>query len=788
MPTITGTASADTLRGTASGESINGGAGDDVIIGNAGADTLDGGAGNDRFTWIVGEGSDVVEGGVGVDEQFLTGGAGNDTFVLSASGGHVLASANGAETLDIHGMEEISLQTMGGADKVQVGDLSTTEVRTLVIDVGASDLQADSVALTGAAANDVISVQVASASSLRVLDGANGVVVTTVISSLDATDQVSVNGGAGDDSIAITTPSGVASAATITAMGGDGADTLTGSIGGDVLVGGRGVDSILGGGGADTIIWNLGDGQDTVDGGAGFDTLVIQGGAGDDAFSVTAMAGAFVTNIESIVLDGGAGNDSVTGGDGHIVNGGDGNDAITFHGADTVGGGVGNDTITGVGGQVSALNGVGNILHGGDGNDSIGLTVTGAETLSGDAGNDTISARRDDIDAPSAGSAPNSLLIDGGDGNDVLSSTQGTILGGAGDDVITIGDGSYTNAEIASGGQVGDILSFIDGGDGNDVIRINGVGFGPNGTSNTPPVTVLGGVGDDQISYNMAPVEKAQVFVDGGVGADFFALRPFPQSDQSPWPQSWHETLFSNGPGAGVQLQVADGGAVDTVFELSNMEGVSLAGDRGSDHFEIGDLTGAGVAHVTLDLSDSGGGDFSADEVDVQATAGADHVALTATTTVFQDLNLTITGLPETLTIDNVTDGALTKVFDTIVLSTGDGADTVDLSHAGAKIRVTVDAGAGDDTITGGAGPEVIVFSFGHDTVTGFKVAQDAVHLSRLFNAEGVPDLSLNDLEVNHHIFQSGADVVISDGHTHFLTLMNVNLSMLSDSNFIFGV
>ncbi len=783
MPTISGTTNADTLRGTVSAESINGGAGDDVIIGGAGADTIDGGAGNDRFTWTVGDGSDSVEGGAGVDEEFIVGTAGADSFTLTASGGHVLASANGAETLDIHGTEEVSLQTLGGSDSVQVGDLSGTDVRTLVIDTGAGDLKSDSVALTGAATNDVISVQVSTASSVRVLDGANGVVVTTVVSSLDATDHLSVNGGAGDDSIVITAPSGVLSAATITAMGGDGADTLTGSNGDDVLVGGLGLDSVAGGGGNDTIIWTLGDGLDTVDGGAGVDTLVIQGGAGDDTLAVTAMAGSLVSNVETIELDGGAGNDTVTGGDNHVVSGGDGDDRISFHGADTVDGGAGNDIITGVAGQVSSLNGSGNLLHGGAGNDSISLTVTGAETLSGDSGNDTISAGRDDVDASVAGAAPNALLVDGGDGDDLLQATQGTILGGAGNDVIMVGSGSFSTSQLATGGQAGDILSLVDGGDGNDKIFINGVGFGPNGTSQNPALTVLGGVGDDQIHYSIAPAEKALVVVDGGSGADGFDMHPFPQSGQGASSTSLHETLFSSAPGAGTQLHVADGSAVDVSFSLGNIEGVALEGGRGADHFEVGDLTGTGVSNVTLNLDN----DVSSDEVDLQASSGDDHISVTEATTALQELNVTVTGLPEALQINGVTNGALTKIFDTLVISTGSGNDTIDLSHDNGKIRFSVDGGAGDDTITAGGDADVFAFSFGHDVVNGFRVNEDAVHLTRLFNSDGVPDLSLADLEANHHIFQSGANVVISDGHTHFLTLTNVNLASLSDSNFVFG-
>ena len=64
----------------------------------------------------------------------------------------------------------------------------------------------------------------------------------------------------------------------VTAVGGDGDDTLTGSVGSDTLDGGAGDDQLKSGRGADTL--DGGEGNDTIQGGMGDD--VIYGGEGND--------------------------------------------------------------------------------------------------------------------------------------------------------------------------------------------------------------------------------------------------------------------------------------------------------------------------------------------------------------------------------------------------------------------------------------------------------------------------------------------------------------------------
>jgi len=110
------------------------------------------------------------------------------------------------------------------------------------------------------------------------------------------TNLIQVNGGDGNDVIALDETNGVLPAARI--FGGDGNDALTGGSGNDQLSGQDGNDSLFGRAGDDTLsggsgndfiaggsgndILLAGDGNDFVDGDQGTDTAFL--GAGDDVF------------------------------------------------------------------------------------------------------------------------------------------------------------------------------------------------------------------------------------------------------------------------------------------------------------------------------------------------------------------------------------------------------------------------------------------------------------------------------------------------------------------------
>ena len=149
-----------------------------------------------------------------------------------------------------------------------------------------------------------------------------------------------------------------------------------------------------------------------IDGGAGADNIKINqksdlpinvlGGSGNDNIKVGSKASPFI-NIE-----GGEGDDVIksTSYGGASVDGGHGNDVIT--------GGKGNDTI-----------------RGGNGNDTINGGA-GHDLLYGESGNDTVRTKRDHA------------IILGGTGNDILytGNGRGILIGGTGSDVLVGGKAS----------------------------------------------------------------------------------------------------------------------------------------------------------------------------------------------------------------------------------------------------------------------------------------------------------------------------------------------------------
>src|SRR4051794_34389096 len=81
-----------------------------------------------------------------------------------------------------------------------------------------------------------------------------------------------------------------------------------------------------------------------------------------------------------------------------------------------------------------------------------------------------------------------------------------------------------------------------------------------------------------------------------------------------------------------------------------------------------------------------------------------------------------------TVTVDSstklrVNDGTTSKRFTrsqvkTIVISSGDGADTINIGN-GIKQQITIKAGEGDDSINGGSGREIIAGQGGADHISG---------------------------------------------------------------------
>jgi len=332
-----------------------------------------------------------------------------------------------------------------------------------------------------------------------------------------------IDGDAGDDSIR-------GEAGDDIIDGGDGNDTIDGGSGDDTISGQSGNDVVTAGSGIDTVIRNgIGNGTDIILVSDGAETLTVQGDSGVNNYTVDSNSGLLrvteggasitvatstttinvnggseadvitigeIADVNPLVLniDGQADNDTITAFDSNIgdvrlfLNGGTGNDTIT--------GSRDGDSINGDGGDDSIIGGLGNdSADGGEGND----------TLNGEAGNDTL-----------VGNTGNDLL-DGGDGDDLGSGSHGndTAIGGLGNDTLLGGFGrdvlnGNSGNDLLDGGRDNDQVlggsgdDSLKGGTGDDTVR------GQSGND-----LIKGGNGDDRIFG-----DSGNDIIDAGDGDD----------------------------------------------------------------------------------------------------------------------------------------------------------------------------------------------------------------------------------------------------------------------------
>ena len=249
-----------TINGGDGNDLITGSAGDDLVFGGRGNDTALLGGGNDTFVWNPGDGSDTVDGQTGVDTLLFNGANVNENIDISANGSRARFFRDvGNVTMDLNRMETIDFNALGGADTINVNDLTGTGVKNVNIDLasppgsGVGDGQADTIVINATSGNDVITVT-NTGSAITV----SGLAATVSISGFEATDNLVINGLGGDDVITAPGLSGIQ----LTANGGDGNDVIIGGPGHGVLSGGAGDDVLIGGA------------QYVLDGGTGNNVLI----------------------------------------------------------------------------------------------------------------------------------------------------------------------------------------------------------------------------------------------------------------------------------------------------------------------------------------------------------------------------------------------------------------------------------------------------------------------------------------------------------------------------------
>jgi len=499
------------LNGGAGNDQIIGSKGNDILDGHTGNDTITGGKGddkvflrdgNDLFVAQAGDGLDIVDGGAGTDTVRFTGAQAADHFYIGEGAGQIYFSRNGVSHGEYDDVERLQIRTLGGADTVEISDVTGSEVREIAVDLAATaggttaDTKADTVWVYGSGFDDDVMEVRWINGQLRVI----GLTAEVSVAHAGTNDTIIVDGAVGNDTLnASTMPAGKVR---LQLHGEDGEDVIFGSAGHDVVIGGTGNDVAFMGAGNDQFIWNNGDGNDRVEGQAGIDTFVL--GYSDRSFIEAAAdrvhvrtdAGDIIDldGVERIRIQGGKSPES------YIVDDISGTD-VSLVTVNLIAGNPGGDEV---------------LAHGTEGNDHIIIATSPAGVVSiaglaaqvlvthGEAGDVvTIESEggNDIVDAASMPATSMRLYIAAGEGNDRITGGAGNdgMIGEAGNDTLRGGGGAdYLD------GENGD--DSLDGGLGNDTLL--------GGTGDD---VILGSLGDDQITG-----QTGDDTLTGGAGSDTF--------------------------------------------------------------------------------------------------------------------------------------------------------------------------------------------------------------------------------------------------------------------------
>jgi Ca2+-binding RTX toxin-like protein len=413
-----------------------------------------------------------------------------------------------------------------------------------------------------------------------------------------------------------------------------------------------------------------GPGNDTISGGAGAETLI--GGPGND--TIDGKAGNDVSDLgpgdDSFVWDPGDGSDR--------IEGGPGTDAMVFDGA------AASETVdlSANGDRLRFFRNPGNITmdtHGVERVDFNALGGADAVTVHDLSRTDV---KNVDLDlAGTLGGATgdgqtDSVVVDGTDGNDALTlagDQSGLTVSGLQaqvaiphqeptDQLFVEGLGGADTIS-ATGLAAGSISEFLDGGDGNDTIA-----GGPGAE------TLLGGNGNDSIDGNGGNDRAAL-----GAGGDTFVWDPGDGSDTIEG-EDGTDTLVFNGAAASETVDLSANGdrlrffrnPGNITMDTHEVERVVFNALGGADAVTVHDLTGTGVTSVDLDLAGALGGatgDGQTDRVVVDGTDGDDA--------------LTVSGGAGDVSVSGL-------------------AATVELLHAEAADQLDVETLGGSDTVASG--------------------------------------------------------------------------------------
>jgi Ca2+-binding RTX toxin-like protein len=270
------------------------------------------------------------------------------------------------------------------------------------------------------------------------------------------------------------------------------------------------------------------------------------------------------------------------------------------------------------------------------------------------------------------------------------------VRAGGGNDLVRIDEsgGVFTD----------DVPTRIDGQGGRDTLR--GGRGGERLTGGAGADTVDGNGGDD--------------VADLGAGDDRFVWDPGDGSDVIEGRRGVDAMTF-NGSGASEQFDLSANGPRARFFrnvgnitmDLDGVERVGVASLGGSDALTVGNLRATDVRTVDHDEAAALGAttpDTAADQTTVNATNATDTIAAAGSVG-----NASVTGLAATV---NVAHAEPTR--DALALNALGADDSISAQSLGADtLRLTVDAGAGNDTVAGARAADNLLGGDGNDTIDG---------------------------------------------------------------------
>jgi Ca2+-binding RTX toxin-like protein len=709
----------DPINGTGNdgNNRITGNIADNILVGGLGTDTLVGGDGNDTLhannlvqsvQYYYSNDNDQLVGGTGDDTYYVYGdaadvievaGQGTDTVYASVSSHYTLAA--NVENLVLFGNPDTGVNLDAGGIGNSLDNTITGTVGDNVLDgaVGADTM-------IGLGGNDTYLVDNVGDQVVEAAAGGIDEVVTSLSYTLGAdvenltltgTAQLKGTGNALDNQItgnrAANLLTGLAGDDILT--GGGGNDTLDGGDGNDLLFGGTAYDRLIGGAGDDSI--HSGGGSDTIDGGLGNDTVYYE------------HNNAVTINLAQTTAQatGGAGSQTLIGIE-NVSGSMDGNDVLTGDGlANVLEGNGGDDRLDGAGGNdvLSGSDGS-DVLKGGLGDDRLDGGADN-DMLDGGAGNDMLvgGSGTDTVDyyATGTGVAVNLQLLGAqntvGAGTDTLNGIENINGSSSGNDTLT-GDNldnvlrGYGGNDVLRGNGGNDLL---DGRDGNDTFIAH---LGND--------TIEGGAGSDNVDYSFA-LSGVTVMLATGTRDNSAGPGYSTEYDAAPG--------YTIGP-VSVTGQATGGAGNDKLFDIENARGSAFAdlliGTSGANVLN-------GLAGVDRMIGDDGSDTYYVDNTyDVIVEANADVIG--GTDVVYSSASYTLSANVETLRVNATTD----------INATGNDIGNLIVGGAGRNV---LNGMGGNDTLTGGAGVDIIAFTTAPnatanlDTITDFVVADDTISL-----------------------------------------------------------